>query len=189
MVSLWTECSGRLLGGLLGGQRVLRTLLRVTGGWTSPCGLEKRIAIQTKGSRVSMMVSNWQHVCECLQETELDINNLQTHTQWVAFQKSQGSSLWQKPEAAGLDWKMERLDRTDALGETGWPWELCAPEPGWGRIQKKSKANPVEWEVLWSNLSINSPPPVPSFTSGKGSEKAEKSFKEGHLLKDAKARI
>lgn len=41
--------------------------------------------------RVSMMVSNWQCVCERLQETELDINTLQTHYA-VAFRKPQGSS-------------------------------------------------------------------------------------------------
>ena len=46
------ECSGRFLGGCLGGQHALRSM-HVTGGCTSLCGLEKWTAIQTKGKSIN----------------------------------------------------------------------------------------------------------------------------------------
>lgn len=56
--------------------------------------------------RVPMMVSNWQCVCECLQETELDINTSQTHTVRLLSESTKVPASDRSQRLQTLDWKM-----------------------------------------------------------------------------------
>ena len=56
--------------------------------------------------RVPMMVSNWQRVCERLQETELDINTSQTHTVRLLSESPKVPASDRSQRLQTLDWKM-----------------------------------------------------------------------------------
>ena len=53
-----------------------------------------------------MMVSNWQRVCERLQETELDINTSQTHTVRLLSESPKVPASDRSQRLQTLDWKM-----------------------------------------------------------------------------------
>lgn len=96
--------------------------------------------------RVSMMVSNWQCVCERLQETELDINTLQTHIVRLLSESPKVPAADRSQRLQRLDWKMSWTGRMP-LGKWAGP-ENSVLQGLVGENREKSKASPVEWEAL-----------------------------------------
>lgn len=114
-----------------------------------------------------MMVSNWQHVCECLQETELDINNLQTHTVQLLSEIPKVPASDRSQRLQRLDWKMSWTGLMP-LGKRAGPENSVLQSLVGENSEERARQTQLNGR-FFDPIFRSTLPPVPSFTSrGRG---------------------